>query len=449
MSGFGLVILLIAGILFIVISTAKYKLHPFIALLLTAYAIALFSGVPLADTVKTITSGFGGILAYIGIVIVLGTIIGTILEKTGAAIAMADFVLSKIGRQRPVLAMSIIGYIVSIPVFCDSGFVILSSLKKSLIRQTGKSAVAMSVALATGLYATHTLVPPTPGPIAAAGNLHVDNLGLVILFGLVIALFAAAAGYVYAQWAGKRYRCAQDDLPKLVDDEEIQALYKQIPSTLNAFLPIVVPIGLIAFASLLKLLFVGVDNLVLKCFYFIGEPVTALLIGLFFAARLLPEWSKTTLTDWIGQGVKDSGSILIITAAGGALGGVLKASGIGDYLGSVLQGMSLGILVPFIIAAALKTAQGSSTTALVVTSTIIYPLLQPLGLDSTIGSVLAIMAIGAGAMTVSHANDSFFWVVAEFSEMDVETAYKSQTMATLVQGIVTIIVVAILAWILL
>ncbi|MDH3001489.1 gluconate transporter [Chelonobacter oris] len=449
MSGFGLVILLIAGILFIVISTAKYKLHPFIALLLTAYAIALFSGLPIADTVKTITTGFGGILAYIGIVIVLGTIIGTILEKTGAAIAMADFVLSKIGRQRPVLAMSIIGYIVSIPVFCDSGFVILSSLKKSLIRQTGKSAVAMSVALATGLYATHTLVPPTPGPIAAAGNLHVENLGLVILFGLVIALFAAAAGYLYAEWAGKRYRCAQDDLPKLADDEEIQTLYKHIPSTLNAFLPIIVPIALIAFASLLKLLFAGADNPLLTYVYFFGEPVTALLIGLFFTARLLPEWSKTTLNDWIGQAVRDSGSILIITAAGGALGGVLKASGIGDYLGSVLQGMSLGILVPFIIAAALKTAQGSSTTALVVTSTIIYPLLQPLGLDSAIGSVLAIMAIGAGAMTVSHANDSFFWVVAEFSEMDVATAYKSQTIATLVQGLVTIVIVAILAWILL
>ncbi|TNG92007.1 GntP family permease [Pasteurellaceae bacterium USgator11] len=449
MSGFWLVILLVAGILFIVISTAKYKLHPFLALLLTAYAIALCAGLPIADTVKTITSGFGGILAYIGIVIVLGTIIGTILEKTGAAITMADFVLRKIGRKRPVLAMSIIGYIVSIPVFCDSGFVILSSLKKSLIQQTGKSAVAMSVALSTGLYATHTLVPPTPGPIAAAGNLHVDNLGLVILVGLVVALFAALAGYLYAEWAGKRYRCAQDDLPRLSDDHEIKALYPKLPSTLNAFLPIIVPIALIAFASLLKLLFSGVDNLLLKYVYFFGEPVTALLIGLFFAARLLPEWSKTTLNDWIGQAVKDSGSILIITAAGGALGGVLKASGIGDYLGTMLQSMSLGILVPFVIAAALKTAQGSSTTALVVTSTIIYPLLPALGLDSTLGSVLAIMAIGAGAMTVSHANDSFFWVVAEFSEMDVATAYKSQTVATLVQGLVTITVVALLAWILL
>ncbi|MBV7387162.1 GntP family permease [Pasteurellaceae bacterium TAE3-ERU1] len=449
MSGLGLVILLGLAIVFIVVSTAKFKLHPFVALLIAAYGIALGSGITLDDTVKTITSGFGGILAYIGIVIVLGTIIGTILEKTGAAIAMADFILRKVGRQRPALAMTIIGYIVSIPVFCDSGFVILSALKKSLAKQTGKSAVTLTVALATGLYATHTLVPPTPGPIAAAGNLHVENLGLVILFGLGISIFTALAGFAYAQWIGKRVKSGEDEAMNLREHEDVRTKYGALPSTLNAFLPIIVPIALIALASVVKLLFGKEQSLALSAIYFLGQPVTALLIGLFFAFRLLPRWNEETLNGWIGKGVKDAGSILIITAAGGALGSVLKASGIGDYLGSALQSMSLGILVPFVIAAALKTAQGSSTTALVVTSTIIYPLLQPLGLDSTIGSILTIMAIGAGAMTVSHANDSFFWVVAEFSEMDVATAYKSHTMATLVQGLVTITIVALLSLVLL
>ncbi|MBE2898323.1 GntP family permease [Pasteurellaceae bacterium 20609_3] len=449
MSGLGLVILLGLAIVFIVVSTAKFKLHPFVALLIAAYGIALGSGITLDDTVKTITSGFGGILAYIGIVIVLGTIIGTILEKTGAAIAMADFILRKVGRQRPALAMTIIGYIVSIPVFCDSGFVILSALKKSLAKQTGKSAVTLTVALATGLYATHTLVPPTPGPIAAAGNLHVENLGLVILFGLGISIFTALAGFAYAQWIGKRVKSGEDEAMNLREHEDVRTKYGTLPSTLNAFLPIIVPIALIALASVVKLLFGKEQSLALSAIYFLGQPVTALLIGLFFAFRLLPRWNEETLNGWIGKGVKDAGSILIITAAGGALGSVLKASGIGDYLGSALQSMSLGILVPFVIAAALKTAQGSSTTALVVTSTIIYPLLQPLGLDSTIGSILTIMAIGAGAMTVSHANDSFFWVVAEFSEMDVATAYKSHTMATLVQGLVTITIVALLSLVLL
>ncbi|MBE2896305.1 GntP family permease [Pasteurellaceae bacterium HPA106] len=449
MSGLGLVILLSIAIIFIVVSTAKFKLHPFVALLIAAYGIALGSGITLDDTVKTITSGFGGILAYIGIVIVLGTIIGTILEKTGAAIAMADYILRKVGRQRPALAMTIIGYIVSIPVFCDSGFVILSALKKSLAKQTGKSAVTLTVALATGLYATHTLVPPTPGPIAAAGNLHVDNLGLVILFGLGISIFTALAGFAYAQWIGKRVKSGEDEAINLREHDDVRTQYGKLPSTLNAFLPIIVPIALIALASVVKLLFGKEQSVLLSAIYFLGQPVTALLIGLFFAFRLLPHWNEETLNGWIGKGVKDAGSILIITAAGGALGSVLKASGIGDYLGSALQSMSLGILVPFVIAAALKTAQGSSTTALVVTSTIIYPLLQPLGLESTIGSILTIMAIGAGAMTVSHANDSFFWVVAEFSEMDVATAYKSHTMATLVQGLVTITIVALLSVVLL
>ena len=168
-----LIVILLVAIGFIVLSTSKWKLHPFIALLVAAYGIAFSVGMKYVDIAKTITSGFGSILAYIGIVIVLGTIIGVILEKSGAAVKMANVVLKVVGKHRPVLAMSIIGYIVSIPVFCDSGFVILNALKRSMVKQLKVSGVAMSVALATGLYATHTLVPPTPGPIAAAGNLMV------------------------------------------------------------------------------------------------------------------------------------------------------------------------------------------------------------------------------------------------------------------------------------
>ncbi|MFW9618949.1 MAG: GntP family permease, partial [Sulfurospirillum sp.] len=168
-----------------------------------------------------------------------------------------------------------------------------------------------------------------------------------------------------------------------------------------------------------------------------------------FASLLLPKWNEETLSGWVGEGVKNAGEILIITGAGGALGAVLKASGIGDYLGATLQTLSLGIFVPFIIAAALKTAQGSSTTALVVTSTIMYPLLASLGLDSEMGKVLTVMAIGAGALTVSHANDSFFWVVSRFSQMDVPVAYKAFTTATLVQGLVTIAVVFVMSLVML
>lgn len=451
-----LIVILVVAILFIIIATSKFKLHPFLALLLAAYAIALSAGMPLKDIATTITQGFGNILAYIGIVIVLGTIIGIILEKSGAAIRIADVILKVVGKNNPTLAMSIIGAIVSIPVFCDSGFVILSSLKRSLINRTGASAVAMSVALATGLFATHTLVPPTPGPIAAAGNLHIENIGFVILFGLGFSVVAVFVGYLWAKYIGSKYKSGLDNLDNidLANDQSVIEQFGELPSAFKSFAPIFIPILLMGIGSAIQLILkqqIAADEIaaITKIILFISTPVNALLIGVFFAAFLLPKWNEETLSGWVSEAVASAGSILIITGAGGALGAVLKATQIGDYLGSVLQGLSLGIFVPFIIAAALKTAQGSSTTALVVTSSIIYPMLASLGLDSEIGAVLTVMAIGAGAMTVSHANDSFFWVVSQFSKMSVQTAYRAFTLATLAQGLITMLAVYLVSLVLL
>ncbi|WP_105616924.1 GntP family permease [Vallitalea okinawensis] len=441
-----LILILIVGILFIVLATSKFKVHPFISLLLAAYGIAFAAGMPVLEIGSTIRNGFGGILGYIGIVILLGTIIGTILEKSGAAITMADTVLKVVGEKHPGLAMSIIGYIVSIPVFCDSGYVILSSLKKSLAKRTGQSSVMMSIALATGLYATHTFVPPTPGPIAAAGNLGLENqLGLVIVVGIFVAIVGMIAGYVWAKVAGKRYRSAEDDEKLTMSYEEIKKQYGKLPSAWKAFAPIFIPIILIALGSVASFPTMPMgEGSMYTLFAFLGKPVNALMIGFFLSLFLLPHLNEDTLTGWVNEGLKNAAIIIMVTGAGGALGAVLKATNIGEYLGASLSTLHLGIFVPFIIAAALKTAQGSSTVALVTTSALIAPLLGSLGLDSTMGSVLTVMAIGAGAMTVSHANDSFFWVVAEFSGMDVSTAYKSQTMATLIQGIVTMAFVAVL-----
>ncbi len=448
--------ILVAAIVFIVLTTSKFKLHPFLALLLSAYGIALSAGMPLNDIATHITKGFGGILAYIGIVIVLGTIIGVILEKSGAAIRIADVILKIVGKNNPILAMSLIGAIVSIPVFCDSGFVILSSLKRSLIVKTKASAVAMSVALATGLFATHTLVPPTPGPIAAAGNLHIENIGLVILFGIAFAALAVMVGYFWAQMVGTKYQSDLDDLStvNLEDEQVVKEKYAKLPSSFLSFAPILIPILLMGIGSVIKLMAAdsiqaGEISALTKVFLFLSTPINALLIGVGFAALLLPKWNEETLSGWMSEALTAAGSILIITGAGGALGAILKATQIGDYLGELLQSLSLGIWVPFIIAAALKTAQGSSTTALVVTSSIIYPMLAALGLDSQMGTILTVMAIGAGAMTISHANDSFFWVVSQLSKMNVQTAYKAYSLATLAQGLITITAVYIISLILL
>jgi GntP family gluconate:H+ symporter len=403
------------------------------------------AGLPIEKIATTLTTGFGNIMASIGIVIVLGTIIGIILEKSNAAIKLAELVLKLVGKRFPALAMSIIGYIVSIPVFCDSAFVILSSLKKSLVQKTGKPSVALSIALATGLYATHTFVPPTPGPIAAAGNLGLENqLGLVILFGLLVAAFAMFTGYLWASYVGKKYTTIEDEIAEKAE----VAIEIKLPSAVKSLMPILVPIFLIALRSVATYPTEPFGNgFTFLFFSFCGQPVNALLIGFLLSMLLFPKFNKETLTGWIGDGISAAAPILLITGAGGAFGTILKEVHIGDTLGNLLAGYQLGIILPFIIAAAFKTAQGSTTVALIATSALIAPMLSSIGLDSLNGKVLAVMATGAGAMTISHANDSYFWVVTQFSGMDVKTGLKTHTTATLIQGVSSIFFIYLLTFI--
>ena len=441
-----LVIVLLLAIIFIVLTTSKLKLHPFLSLILAAYGLAFAAGMPSDKISGVITGGFGGTLTSIGIVILAGCIIGTILEKSGAAIKMAEIIIKLVGEKRPTLAMSIIGYIVSIPVFCDSGFIILSSLNKTIAKKTKTSLVALSVALATGLYATHTLVPPTPGPIAAAANLKLDNLLLVIIIGMLVAIPGALVGNIFAKKYASKFAAVTDATDDGRSYEEELKKSGTLPSGWKAFSPIVVPILLMALGSVAK--FPGNPfgtGFAQKFFAFVGTPVNALIIGVFFAFLLAPKLNEETLNGWVGASLKDAASILVVTAAGGALGAVIREIKVGDYLGQSLQSLNLGIFVPFIIAAALKTAQGSSTVSLVTTSALMLPLLPAFGFTTEIAKVLVVAAIGAGSMTVSHANDSFFWVVSQFGGMDVKTAYKTQTVATLLQGIATMITVFILS----
>lgn len=442
---------LVLTILFIIFATAKLKWHPFLVLILSAFLVALFYQVPLNTVAKTISDGFGGILGYIGLVIVFGTIIGLILEKTGAAIVMAEFVIKVLGPRFPTLTMSIVGAVVSVPVFCDSGYIILNSLKESLAERLKVSSVAMSIALATGLYATHTFVPPTPGPIAAAGNLGLEsNLGLVIMVGVVVTAVAVLAGW---WWSNRFLNATPDnidaaDAPAAVmpDGMKTRDDYSQLPSATMAFLPIIVPILLICLSSVANLPSAPFGSgMLTDILIFIGNPLTALLIGLFLSFLLINTDQKTQqISDSISQGLVVAAPILLITGAGGAFGAMLKVTPIGDYLGTTLSALGLGVFMPFIVSAALKTAQGSTTVALVTTSAMVAPLLDQIGLDSELGRVFCVMAIGAGAMTVSHANDSFFWIVSQFSRMSVAQAYKAHSMATGIQGVTSIVFIWLL-----
>jgi len=434
-----MVLILIALIAFIVFATSKLRLNPFITLLLASFIAAFAFGLPFDSIESTIRGGFGKILGYIGLVIVLGTIIGVILERTGAAIVMAETIIKCLGKKFPTMTMSIVGFIVSIPVFCDSGFVILNSLKRSMARTLSVSPVAMTVALSTGLFATHTLVPPTPGPIAAAGNLGLENnLGLVIGVGLGFAIIAAIAGLVWAYFS----RNLPSTELELTEEafQEGKEHYGQLPGPWKAIAPIFVPIVLICLGSVASYPTAPLgDGALYEVLNFLGKPLNALLIGLGFALFLIQGGEKLKeFARHTEKGMAVSAPIILITGAGGAFGAVLAATPLGDFLGQNLSTLGLGVVMPFIVAAALKSAQGSSTVALVTASALVAPLLPQLGLDTDMGRVLTVMAVGAGAMTVSHANDSYFWVVSQFSKMDVATAYRSHTAATLFMGLVTI-----------
>lgn len=436
-----LVFILLCIIGFIVFATAKLKLSPFITLLLAAFIAAFAYGLPASEIESTIRAGFGNIMGSIGLVIVLGTLIGVILERSGAAIVMAQAIIRVFGQRMPTLTMSMVGFFVSIPVFCDSGFVILNSLKRSLARTLHASPVALTVALSTGLFATHTLVPPTPGPIAAAGNLGLgDSLGLVIIAGFGFALLAALTGLVWARLCR--------DLPSSELAEEELAVEetrneRATPSALSAFAPIFVPIALICLGSVANYPadLLGRGGLYELC-NFLGKPLNALMVGLACALALLAGPNKLEkFSEHCQQSFTIAAPILLVTGAGGAFGAVLAATPLGEYLGRSLSSLGIGVFMPFLVAAALKSAQGSSTVAMVAGSALVAPLLPQVGLDSEWGRVLTVMAIGAGAMTVSHANDSYFWVVAQFSKLDVATAYRAHTGATLAMGLVSIVAI--------
>ena len=436
MDMFVLIAILLITIIFIILATSKLHWHPFIVLIVATYFIALFSGIPGEEIAPEIATGFGNILSYIGLVIIFGSLIGTFLEKSGAAITLANAILKLIGPKYPTLAMSLMGFVVSIPVFCDSGFIILNSIRKSMVRTSRLHSVSLTVALSTGLFAAHTLVPPTPGPIAAAANLGLqDQLGWVIVAGLGFSLVALAAGYFWAV-VGTKYLYDDEDQETKLPESVLED--KKLPSLPHAVIPIVVPILLIALGSVAVYPTAPLgNNETTKILIILGHPVNALFVGLICCLPLFPNFKEPVTQGWFNESFKSIANILLITGAGGALGHIIKTSQIGTQIGEALATLDLNILLPFVIAAGIKTAQGSSTVAMVTTSALMVPLMATLELDSVPGGVLTVMAIGAGAMTVSHANDSYFWVVSQFSGMSVETAYRSHTMATLLQGVTT------------
>jgi gluconate:H+ symporter, GntP family len=427
-----IVLYLLLSIVLIIIFTARYKIHPFIVLFLVAIFYGLLAGMPLGEIVASVNQGFGNTLGNIGLLIILGVIIGSFLENSGGAYRLAEKVLRITGRNRIPVAMGSIGYFVSIPVFADSGFLLLSPLNKSLCKKAGITLSAAAVALAVGLTASHTMVPPTPGPIAAAGILEAD-IGLVMLLGIPVSALALAVGLVFAaKYVAKTYIDPNPD----IDEATIQERLNNAPGAIKSSLPVVVPIVLIISRSIVRTLGDDVDNRFAEILLFAGEPVIALLIGMILAFFLPKKFESGMLstTGWVGKGITAAASILLITGAGGMFGRVLQNSGIADVLGSALSGVNLSIWLPFLLAAAIKTAQGSSTVALITAASIIMPMMGSLGFTTELEKAIVVLAIGSGSAVFSHANDSYFWVVTQLSGMDVKTGYRLFSLSTFILG---------------
>ncbi len=421
-------------ILWIVFGTSYTKLHPFLVLLTAAFFLGFLLGIDPLDAMRLIQKGFGKITQNIGLLILFGTTIGVALERSHGTLALAKGILKHLNKLPLPYAISCIGYLVSIPVFCDAAFVILSQLNKTLSQQTKTPLIGLTVALSTGLFAPHVLVPPTPGPLAAAANLNLENLLLLIIVGGSIAFILIIVGGWYGNLLIKKNTFESSESEENIESTKSNTV--RPPSFTNSVLPIIVPIGLMCLGTVFKLMpnFIGIEYLI-----WITQPTVALGVGMLFAFRLLQ--TKKSINTAVVKGIEQAAPILIITGMGGALGTIIQTIPLQNYAQEISTISSLGILIPFVIAALLKTAQGSSTVSIITTSSIIFPLLPILGLDSEMGKVWAIMALGVGSMTVSHANDSYFWIVAQMSDMDVKTAYKTHTVGTLLQGVIGLIVV--------
>lgn len=452
LTGIPLLIVFVLAVALMILAISKWKIHPFLSIMGVSLILALLAVPDITTIPGIIGAGFSGTFTSIGIVIIFGALVGLLLEKTGAALKMADCVVKLVGKNHPEAAMIIMGWIVSIPVFCDSGFVVLNPIRKALVQRTRKSSVACTVALSMGLYISHCFIPPTPGPIAAANTLYNTGLGstdvnllLVMGIGALCSILPLIAGYFFALIIGKKVKAADEPTNEEAIGqtyEELVASYGKLPNGFAAFAPIVVPIILMGLSCALSM--AGKSVAIIT---FLGTPIIALAVGVIIGVLLLLSAHKIgEFYDLTNETLKTTGPILFVTAAGGVLGKVIASSALISFISENADVLKvLGLIFPFLLAALLKTAQGSSTVAITTSAGIVAPLMSTLGWTTPVEAALLVVAIGAGAMVVSHANDSYFWVVTNFGEMKAEDGYKTQSLGTLVIGIAAIINVLIVS----
>ena len=405
----------------------RFKIKPFLTLLIASFLSGIFLKIDILETLYLISKGFYSIVLIIGPIIIIGTVLGKFLNETGTSKKMVNTFISYFGIDNIPLSLNLIGLIISIPVFCDAAFILMSSIVKDLSRITKKNIILLSVCLATGLYSAHVFIPPTPGPIAASAIINAD-IGLLFLIGIVVGIIVSISGYVWMKFLFKK--------EFKINPGEIKYHDFTSDRSIVSFLPVIVPILLISTSTIIKYPKLDINKLpFLKIFEIIGKPEIALLIGFIMTLIFLKKDEIQSTPQWIIKSLKNSFGILLITGAGGALGYIIRESGIIDNLNLNIATGLASIFSVFILATIIKTIQGSSTVAIVTTCAITAPILQSIGMTSELEKVILIISIGSGAMTISHVNDSYFWVVTKYSNIEMNDVLKYFSSATLIQGL--------------
>ena len=409
-------------------SSIKYKIKPYMVLLATCLITGLFLKIDFSQSLNLTFQGFKNIILSIGPIIIIGTILGKFLQETGATNKMVTTFISMFGLSKTPLTFNILGFIISIPVFCDAAFILMSSIIKEISRVSGRKMIILTVCLATGLYSAHVFVPPTPGPLAASALIGAD-VGLLLLIGLIIGIAVSLSGYIWMRFLLKKdFQLNNDSKASFKLNNE---------KSLTVFLPIIIPIILISISTLIKYPSLKIiENEITNFIGFIGKPEVALFIGLIISTVFIRRDDSKNISKWIGNSLKNSFDILLITGAGGALGFIIRSSGVIESLGIVNFNGTYGLVSVFLIAALIKTVQGSSTVAIITTCALVSPLIDQVGVIGEIQKILLITSIGSGAMTVSHFNDSYFWVVTKYSNLEIKEVIKFFTTATLIQGLI-------------
>ncbi|MED4584957.1 GntP family permease [Brevibacillus choshinensis] len=437
-----LVITLISIVLLLILIT-RFKVNPFVSLLLAAGFVGIASGMPLTKVVDSIKDGMGGTLGFIAIVLALGTMLGKMMAESGGAERIARTLINLFGEKNVHWAMMFVAFIVGIPVFFQVGFVLLIPLVFTIARQTGVSLLKIGIPLVAGLSIVHGIVPPHPAAMAAVDLFQAD-VGKTILLSIIVALPSAIiAGPLYGSWISKRVNTSIS--PELASQLSEPKDERELPSFGITVFTVLLPVALMLLATVADVT-LPKEDMLRQWADFIGNPITSLLIAViisFWTLGINRGFTKDDILKFTNDCLAPTATILLVIGAGGAFNKVLLNSGVGDYIAELATASAISpIFLGWLIAALIRVATGSATVSMMTAAGIVGPI--ALQIPGTSPELL-VLATGAGSLILSHVNDSGFWLIKEYFNMTVQDTLKTWTVMETILSVVAIILIMALS----